>query len=112
MRRDCGDETKETFIDGGKCANLGELEKQAKQNEDLLTEIGFEFWIQPRTSPPNFGKKSAKIGKMFASKKNAFFARTSVRSSAREVFITCSVSETFGLTVLEALACGLPVVPP
>jgi 1,2-diacylglycerol 3-alpha-glucosyltransferase len=29
-----------------------------------------------------------------------------------DVFITCSVSETFGLTVLEALACGLPVALP
>jgi glycosyltransferase involved in cell wall biosynthesis len=31
---------------------------------------------------------------------------------AADVFITCSISETFGLTVLEALACGLPVALP
>jgi len=31
---------------------------------------------------------------------------------AADVFITCSTSETYGLTVLEALACGTPVVMP
>jgi hypothetical protein len=31
---------------------------------------------------------------------------------AADVFITCSTSETYGLTVLEALACGTPVVLP
>lgn len=29
-----------------------------------------------------------------------------------DVFVTCSTSETYGLTVLEALACGTPVVLP
>merc|ERR1719503_376300 len=31
---------------------------------------------------------------------------------AADVFVTCSTSETYGLTVLEALACGTPVVLP
>jgi len=31
---------------------------------------------------------------------------------AADVFVTCSRSETYGLTVLEALACGTPVVMP
>jgi len=31
---------------------------------------------------------------------------------AADVFVTCSTSETFGLTVLEALACGTPAVLP
>merc|ERR1719424_222996 len=31
---------------------------------------------------------------------------------AADLFITCSTSETYGLTVLEALACGTPVVLP
>lgn len=31
---------------------------------------------------------------------------------AADVFVTCSTSETFGLTVLEALACGTPAVMP
>ena len=31
---------------------------------------------------------------------------------AADVFVTCSTSETFGLTVLESLACGTPVVLP
>jgi glycosyltransferase involved in cell wall biosynthesis len=29
-----------------------------------------------------------------------------------DLFVTCSTSETYGLTVLEALACGTPVVLP
>mmetsp|Transcript_62363 Transcript_62363/g.103729 ORF Transcript_62363/g.103729 Transcript_62363/m.103729 type:complete len:541 (-) Transcript_62363:276-1898(-) len=31
---------------------------------------------------------------------------------AADVFVTCSTSETYGLTVLEALACGTPAVVP
>lgn len=31
---------------------------------------------------------------------------------AADLFVTCSTSETYGLTVLEALACGTPVVLP
>lgn len=31
---------------------------------------------------------------------------------ACDVFITCSMTETFGITVLESLACGCPVVMP
>jgi len=31
---------------------------------------------------------------------------------AADVFVTCSTSETYGLTVLEALACGTPAVLP
>ena len=31
---------------------------------------------------------------------------------AADAFVTCSTSETFGLTVLEALACGTPAVLP
>jgi len=31
---------------------------------------------------------------------------------AADVFVTCSTSETYGLTVLEALSCGTPVVVP
>ena len=31
---------------------------------------------------------------------------------AADAFVTCSTSETFGLTVLEALACGTPAVMP
>ena len=31
---------------------------------------------------------------------------------AADAFVTCSTSETYGLTVLEALACGTPAVLP
>ena len=31
---------------------------------------------------------------------------------AADIFVTCSTSETYGLTVLEALACGTPAVLP
>ena len=31
---------------------------------------------------------------------------------AADLFVTCSTSETFGLTVLESLACGTPAVLP
>ena len=31
---------------------------------------------------------------------------------AADLFVTCSTSETYGLTVLEALACGTPAVLP
>jgi len=31
---------------------------------------------------------------------------------AADIFVTCSTSETFGLTVLEALSCGTPAVLP
>ncbi|CAE8626563.1 unnamed protein product [Polarella glacialis] len=31
---------------------------------------------------------------------------------ACDVFVACSTSETFGITILEALSCGLPVVLP
>lgn len=37
---------------------------------------------------------------------------SSPRCSAADVFLTCSTSETYGLTTLEALACGTPSVLP
>ena len=73
MRRDCGDETKETFIDGGKCANLGELEKQAKQNEDLLTEIGFEFLDTAENQPSKFWQKIGENWQNVRFKKECIF---------------------------------------
>jgi len=38
--------------------------------------------------------------------------RTPMLYVAADVCVTCSVKETFGLTVLEALACGVPKVMP